>query len=114
MARKKSQPGPGTGGSKKPAKTSHVDDGHKAAVRRRLRRIEGQVRGLQQMIEDDRYCVDILTQVSAANAGLRAVAKETLRHHLRHCVREAMANDPDSLERTIEELLEVYHRQGRS
>ena len=111
MAKKKPKPEPDATG--KPAKTLHVDGEHKAAVRRRLRRIEGQVRGIQQMVEEDRYCVDILTQVSAVNSGLRAVARETLRHHLRHCVRDAMANDPDSLERTIEELLEVYHRQGR-
>ncbi|BAM04407.1 metal-sensitive transcriptional regulator [Phycisphaera mikurensis] len=94
----------------RPAKTLHVDAEHKAAVGRRLRRIEGQVRGIEQMIEEDRYCVDILTQIAAVHSGLRAVAKETLRHHLRHCVRDAMANDPGSLERTIEELLEVYHR----
>ena len=101
-----------TGGAS-PERTVCVDEEVKASVRRRLRRIEGQVRGIQQMVEDDRYCVDVLTQISATNAGLRAVAKETLRHHLRHCVRHAMANDPDSLERTIEELLEVYHKQSR-
>ena len=89
-----------------------VDDEHKADVDRRLRRIEGQVRGIQQMIKDDRYCVDVLAQVSAVNAGMRMVARKTLRHHLRHCVRDAMTRDPDLLEQTIEELLEVYHKQG--
>lgn len=110
MAKKSSKP------KKKhvaPEHTLHVDDEHKASVRRRLRRIEGQVRGIQQMVEADRYCVDVLTQVAATTAGLRAVARETLRHHLRHCVRHAMANDPDSLEDTIAELLDVYHKQSR-
>ena len=98
--------------SKTPEHTVCVDDEHKADVDRRLRRIEGQVRGIQQMIKDDRYCVDVLAQVSAVNAGMRMVARKTLRHHLRHCVRDAMTRDPDLLEQTIEELLEVYHKQG--
>ena len=57
---------------------------------KRLRRIEGQVRGLQQMIDDDRYCIDVLTQVSAVTKALQAVALELLDEHLVHCVREAV------------------------
>ena len=64
---------------------------------RRLRRIEGQVRGLQQMIEDDRYCIDVLTQISAATKALQAVALELLDEHLGHCVREAVtAGGPEA------------------
>ena len=64
---------------------------------RRLRRIEGQVRGLHQMIEDDRYCIDVLTQISAATKALQAVALELLDEHLDHCVREAVtAGGPEA------------------
>jgi DNA-binding FrmR family transcriptional regulator len=63
---------------------------HKEQVSKRLRRIEGQVRGLQQMIEDDRYCIDILTQISAATKALQAVAVELMGDHLRSCVSEAV------------------------
>ena len=94
-----------------PEHTVCVDEEHKADADRRLRRIEGQVRGIQQMIKDDRDCIDVLAQVSAVNAGMRMVARRTLRHHLRHCVRDAMTKDPDLLEQTIEELLGIYHKQ---
>ena len=62
---------------------------------RRLRRIEGQVRGLQRMIEDDKYCIDILTQVSAATKALQSVALGLLEEHLSHCVAEAVAEALD-------------------
>ena len=58
---------------------------------RRLRRIEGQVRGIAQMVEDDRYCIDVLTQISAATKGLQSVAVGLLDDHLRHCVVDAVA-----------------------
>jgi CsoR family transcriptional regulator, copper-sensing transcriptional repressor len=60
---------------------------------KRLRRIEGQVRGLQRMIEDDTYCIDVLTQVSAATKALQSVSVGLLDEHVRHCVREAAADD---------------------
>lgn len=63
----------------------------KADLLKRLRRIEGQVRGLQQMVEDDRYCIDVLTQVSAATKALQGVALGLLDEHLRHCVSDAVA-----------------------
>lgn len=70
---------------------------HKARYQRRLRRIEGQVRGIQSMIEEDRYCIDVLTQVSAATKALQSVALELLDEHLAHCVREAIdAGGPDA------------------
>lgn len=61
-----------------------------AAIRTRLRRIEGQVRGLQRMVEEDAYCIDVLTQIAAANRALQGVALELLDAHLAHCVREAI------------------------
>jgi DNA-binding FrmR family transcriptional regulator len=61
-----------------------------AAIRARLRRIEGQVRGLQRMVDEDAYCIDILTQISSANRALQAVALELLDAHLEHCVRDAI------------------------
>jgi len=64
--------------------------GRKEAVRRRLRRIEGQVRGLERMVEEDRYCIDVLEQVAAATRALQAVALELLDDHLSHCVAEAV------------------------
>jgi DNA-binding FrmR family transcriptional regulator len=63
----------------------------KESVQNRLRRIEGQVRGLQRMVDEDAYCVDVLTQVSAVNRALQAVALELLDDHLSHCVAEALA-----------------------
>jgi DNA-binding FrmR family transcriptional regulator len=63
---------------------------NKEAVQKRLRRIEGQVRGLQRMIEDDRYCIDVLDQVSAATRALQSVAIELLEDHLAHCVADAV------------------------
>lgn len=63
----------------------------KDAIQKRLRRIEGQVRGLQRMVGDDAYCIDVLTQISAATKALESVALELLEDHLAHCVREAVA-----------------------
>jgi CsoR family transcriptional regulator, copper-sensing transcriptional repressor len=62
----------------------------------RLRRVEGQVRGLQRMVDEDTYCIDVLTQISAVNAALRSVAVALLDDHLRHCVRDAAADDERS------------------
>ena len=68
---------------------------HKQEVGKRLRRIEGQVRGIQRMVEEDAYCIDVLTQVSAATKALQAVALELLDDHLGHCVRDATGTDLD-------------------
>ena len=69
----------------------------KEDVLRRLRRVEGQVRGLQQMVEGDRYCIDVLTQISAATKALQSVAVGLLDDHLRHCVAEAVSKGgPDA------------------
>jgi DNA-binding FrmR family transcriptional regulator len=72
----------------------YTDD--KDAVLKRLRRIEGQVRGLQRLVEEDAYCIDVLTQVSAATKALQAVALELLDDHLAHCVRHAIADGDDA------------------
>ncbi|HEX7096354.1 MAG TPA: metal-sensitive transcriptional regulator [Acidimicrobiales bacterium] len=63
----------------------------KSEIQKRLRRIEGQVRGIQQMVDDDRYCIDVLAQISAATKALEAVAVVLLDDHLRHCVTDAIA-----------------------
>ncbi|HEY1989962.1 MAG TPA: metal-sensitive transcriptional regulator [Acidimicrobiales bacterium] len=87
---------------------------HKEQVAKRLRRIEGQVRGLQQMIEDDRYCIDILTQISAATKALQAVAVELMGDHLGSCVTEAIeAGGPDA-QKKIAEATDAIARLVRS
>jgi DNA-binding FrmR family transcriptional regulator len=65
---------------------------NKEAVQKRLRRIEGQVRGIQRMVDDDTYCIDVLTQISAASSALQAVALQLLDEHLSHCVAAALAD----------------------
>jgi CsoR family transcriptional regulator, copper-sensing transcriptional repressor len=81
---------------------------------RRLRRIEGQVRGIQQMIEDDRYCIDVLTQVSAVTKALQAVAIELMGDHLGSCVSEAVeAGGPEAQEK-ITEAVDAIARLVRS
>jgi CsoR family transcriptional regulator, copper-sensing transcriptional repressor len=81
---------------------------------KRLRRIEGQVRGLQRMIEDDKYCIDILTQVAAATKALQSVALGLLEEHLSHCVTEAMAEGGDSATEKVREASEAIARLVRS
>jgi len=81
---------------------------------RRLRRIEGQIRGLQRMVSEDKYCIDILTQVSAATKALQAVAIGLLEDHLGHCVAEAIAEGGDSASAKITEASEAVARLVRS
>ncbi len=76
----------------------------------RLRRIEGQVRGLQRMIEDDRYCIDVLTQISSATHALQGVATSLLDDHVRHCVRDAIDDGADAADEKVDEALAVIHR----
>src|SRR6059058_4982329 len=90
-----------------------VDPDAKARNVKRLRRIEGQVRGLQKMVEDDRYCADILTQISSVHEALRAVGRELMRNHLRHCATAAIKASPDDAERTYDELVELMYRHSR-
>jgi len=81
---------------------------------KRLRRVEGQVRGLQRMIEADAYCIDVLTQVSAATKALEAVALGLLEEHLAHCVRDAIALGGDEAEAKIKEASAAIARLVRS
>jgi len=85
-----------------------------ASYLRRLRRIEGQVRGLQRMVEEDKYCIDILTQVSAATKALQAVALGLLEEHLSHCVSQALAEGGDDAAEKIKEASEAIARLVRS
>lgn len=80
-------------------------DGEKQAVINRLRRIEGQVRGIQKMVEDDRYCVDILVQISAINAALKKVGFSVAERHAKHCVSHAVKSGDG--EESIDELINI-------
>jgi DNA-binding FrmR family transcriptional regulator len=88
--------------------------GRKDEVQRRLRRIEGQVQGLQRMVGEDRYCIDILTQVSAATKALQSVALELLDDHLAYCVREAIATGGPEAEAKVAEASAAVARLVRS
>jgi CsoR family transcriptional regulator, copper-sensing transcriptional repressor len=86
----------------------------KAGYVRRLRRIEGQVRGLQRMVEEDKYCIDILTQVAAVTKALQSVAIGLLDDHLGHCVVEAAAEGGEAAEEKLREASEAIARLVRS
>ena len=86
----------------------------KQAVLKRLRRIEGQIRGLQRMVEEDTYCIDVLTQVSAATKALESVALELLDDHLAHCVREAVASGGPEADAKVAEASAAIARLVRS
>ncbi|AGK57633.1 hypothetical protein HYPDE_29793 [Hyphomicrobium denitrificans 1NES1] len=86
----------------------------KAACLKRLNRIEGQVRGLAKMVEDDRYCIDVVTQISAVRAALRRVEEEVLRDHVAHCVEHAIASgNASDQRRKVAELMDVLARSSR-
>ena len=86
----------------------------KASCLKRLKRIEGQVRGLAGMVEDDRYCIDVVTQIAAAKAALRRVEEEILRDHVAHCVEHAIVSgDKADQRRKIAELMDVVGRADR-
>jgi len=92
-----------------------VDPEIKRRVTARLRRIEGQVRGLQRMVEDERYCADVMTQVSSVQEALSAVSRELLRNHLRYCVTDALRSGDDAAaEQVCEEVVALVARAGRS
>ena len=85
----------------------------KEDVQKRLRRIEGQVRGLQKMVEDDRYCADILVQVSSVQEALRAVGRELMRNHLKHCATRAIRAGSQEADAMVDELVELIGRHAR-
>jgi DNA-binding FrmR family transcriptional regulator len=83
------------------------------AIHNRLRRIEGQVRGLQRMVESDRYCADILTQISSVHEAMRSVSRELMRNHLKHCASKAIRSGEAEAEAMYDELVEMMHRHSR-
>jgi DNA-binding FrmR family transcriptional regulator len=86
----------------------------KAAVLKRFKRIEGQVGGLSRMVEDGRYCIDIVTQISAVRAALRRAEEEILRDHVGHCVEHAITSGNKQEQRKkITEIIEILGRSGR-
>jgi DNA-binding FrmR family transcriptional regulator len=90
-----------------------VDPAIKASNIRRLRRIEGQIRGLQKMVDEDRYCADIVTQIASVQEALRGVARQVMRNHLKHCATTALKEGPDEAEAMYDELLELVYRHLR-
>ena len=87
-----------------------VDADIKARNLTRLRRIEGQVRGLQKMIDEDRYCADVLTQISSVHEALRSVGKELMRNHLKHCAATAIRQGETEI---YDELVELMYKHSR-
>ncbi|MFG1348979.1 metal-sensitive transcriptional regulator [Xanthobacter autotrophicus] len=86
----------------------------KEQVLKRLSRIEGQVRGLSRMVEEDRYCIDLITQVSAVRAALKRVEEEVLRDHVAHCVEHAIrSGDAEDQRQKVKELMDVIVRAER-
>jgi len=93
---------------------AHVDAELKTNALKRLKRIEGQVRGLQRMVEEARYCGDVLTQVASVHEALRGVEKLLMQNHLRHCVTGALqTGDEQSREATYAEVLDLMYRHAR-
>jgi DNA-binding FrmR family transcriptional regulator len=91
-----------------------VDTEIKASNLRRLSRIEGQIRGIARMVEEDRYCADILTQVSSAQEALRAVARALMRNHLTHCATQAIrSGSTEERQAMYDELLEMIYKNAR-
>ena len=94
-------------------KATAVDPDVKVRNSKRLRRIEGQVRGLQKMVDEDRYCADIMTQISSVHEALRAVGRELMRNHLKHCATSAMRGSPEQAEAMYDELVDLMYRHSR-
>lgn len=90
-----------------------VDAGIKDRNLKRLRRIEGQIRGVQGMIENDRYCADIMTQISAVHEALRSVAHELMRNHLKHCAASAIRTGGSDADAMYDELLDLMRTYDR-
>jgi len=90
-----------------------VDPEIKAATLRRLARIAGQIRGLEKMVEQERYCADILLQISSVQEALRGASRHLLRNHLKHCATDAIKKGPETAESMYEELLDLVYRHSR-
>jgi DNA-binding FrmR family transcriptional regulator len=94
-------------------KAAAVDPEVKSRNIKRLRRIEGQVRGLQKMVDEDRYCADILTQISSVQEALRGVGRELMRNHLKHCATGAIQSGGIEADRMYDELVELMYTHNR-
>ena len=104
----------GCGAHEKSRKALAVDPEIKSSNLIRLRRIEGQVRGLQRLVEEDRYCADILVQISSAQEALRSVGRALMKNHMRHCASEAIRDTaPGRAEAMYEELLNLMDMHSR-
>lgn len=79
----------------------------------RLRRIEGQVRGLQRMVDEDRYCADVMTQISSVHEALRGVGRALMRNHLKHCATSAIRKGADDAEEMYDELVDLMYKAAR-
>ncbi|HEX9607566.1 MAG TPA: metal-sensitive transcriptional regulator [Gemmatimonadaceae bacterium] len=90
-----------------------VDPEVKSRNLKRLRRIEGQVRGLQKMVVEDRYCADILTQISSVQEALRGVGRELMRNHLKHCATGAIRTGGDQADRMYDEIVDLMYTHSR-
>jgi CsoR family transcriptional regulator, copper-sensing transcriptional repressor len=90
-----------------------VEPGSKERNLQRLRRIEGQVRGLQKMVEDERYCADIMTQISSVHEALRAVGRELMKNHLRHCATTAIRSSEEEAGAMYDEIVDLMYKTGR-
>jgi DNA-binding FrmR family transcriptional regulator len=94
-------------------KAAGVDAEIKTRNLTRLRRIEGQIRGLQKMVDDDRYCADILTQISSVHEALRGVGRELMRNHLKHCATGAIRTGGQEADEMYEELVDLMYTHSR-
>ena len=93
---------------------AHLEPELKEQALLRLKRIEGQIRGLQKMVEDERYCGDVLVQVASVHEALRGVGKLLMRNHLRHCITDALASGDDhSREEAYAEVLDLMYKHAR-
>ncbi|MCP4382020.1 MAG: metal-sensitive transcriptional regulator [Hyphomicrobiales bacterium] len=91
-----------------------MQDDTKESVRKRLNRVEGQVRGIARMVDADRYCIDVVTQIAAVRAALRRIEAEVIRDHAAHCVADAVrSGDPEERQRKVDELIDVLGRADR-
>jgi DNA-binding FrmR family transcriptional regulator len=95
-------------------KAHEVDSTSKVSNLKRLKRIEGQVRGLQRMVEEERYCADILTQISSVQEALRSVSRELMRNHLKHCATHAITHgSQEQANGMYDELIELIYKHSR-
>jgi CsoR family transcriptional regulator, copper-sensing transcriptional repressor len=100
-------------GADQDRKAVGVDPAIKDRNLNRLRRIEGQVRGLQRMVDEERYCADVLTQISSVHEALRAVSRELMRNHLKHCATSAIRSNDENAEAMYDELVELMYKHIR-